>query len=152
MNGKRIVVVVGVLAAAGLGYASLKGYFPPKSGLEGTIGGAKRYQAQQIADKDVVTQDPQVQEFLQSDLFHGEDGTLEFHKNDGTVEFHKKDGTSELYKKDGTVEYSKKDGTIEYGKNTGTVEYGKTGGTTEYSKTGGTTEYSKTAGTTESGK
>src|SRR6185503_141163 len=69
MSGKRIVI--GVLAAAGLGYASMKGYFPPKNGHEGTIGGAKRYQAQQITDKDVVTQDPQMAELVGSSLFHG---------------------------------------------------------------------------------
>ena len=63
-----IVGVVGV-AVVGLAAAHFAGIIPPKSGLEGTIGAAKRYQATQITDKDVVLQDPQVQALIQSDLF-----------------------------------------------------------------------------------
>ena len=55
------VVVLGVFAITG---------FPPVGrGTEGTIGAAKKYQAPQIADKDVVTGDASAQQFLQSDTF-----------------------------------------------------------------------------------
>ncbi len=47
----------------------VKGFPPVGRGTEGTIGAAKKYQAQQLADKDVVLGDAAVQEFFQSDTF-----------------------------------------------------------------------------------
>jgi hypothetical protein len=70
MNGKRWIVVAGLAVAAGVGIAAMNGLIPPRSGVEGTIAGAKRYQVEQISDKDVGLSDPAVQAFLQSDLFH----------------------------------------------------------------------------------
>lgn len=70
MNGKRWIVVAGVAVAGGLGIAALNGWIPPRSGVEGTIAGAKRYQVEQISDQDVTLADAGVQEFIQSDLFH----------------------------------------------------------------------------------
>ena len=43
--------------------------FPPVDNAQATIGAAKRYQAPQIADKDVKLGDTSAQEFLQSDTF-----------------------------------------------------------------------------------
>ena len=86
---KRIVVVIGVLVAAGLGYVSLRGWFPPKADLEGTVGGAKRYHAEQITNKDVVLQDPEVQAFIQSDLFHQMTTNPDFRKAVQKEEFTK---------------------------------------------------------------
>jgi hypothetical protein len=70
MTSKRIIVGVGLVAAVGVVFAYWSGLLPPKSGVEGTIGAAQRYQSGQIADKDVVLQDQQLQALLQSDVFH----------------------------------------------------------------------------------
>ena len=61
----------GLAAAATITFAvfAMKGFPPAGYGTEGTIGAAKKYQAQQLADKDVVLGDAAVQEFLQSDTF-----------------------------------------------------------------------------------
>jgi hypothetical protein len=47
----------------------MTGLPPVDKGVEGTIGAAKRYQAQQISDKDVVLGDTSAQQFIQSDTF-----------------------------------------------------------------------------------
>jgi len=52
MNRWRLILGLVVVAVAGIAVAHYTGVFPPKSGLEGTIGAAKRYQATQITDKD----------------------------------------------------------------------------------------------------
>ena len=53
---KRPGIILGlvVVAVVGIAIAHFAGIIPPKSGLEGTIGAAKRYTATQITDKDVV--------------------------------------------------------------------------------------------------
>src|SRR2546425_1824341 len=86
---KRPGIILGLVSVAvvGLAVAHFTGVFPPKSGFEGTIGAAKRYNAPQITDKDVVLQDPQVQALLQSDLFHKVIATPEFKKVSQTQEF-----------------------------------------------------------------
>jgi len=56
-------------AAVVLAVLVVKGFPPVGRGTEGTVGAAKKYEAQQIADKDVVLGDSSVQEFLQSDTF-----------------------------------------------------------------------------------
>ena len=65
--GKK--VMWGLVAAAAIALVVLKftGY-PPLNGAEGTIGAAKRYQAEQITAKDVKVDDS-AQEFIQSDSF-----------------------------------------------------------------------------------
>src|SRR6185369_11698722 len=74
-NGKGITmirkVMWGLAAAATIAFAvfATKGFPPVGNGTEGTIGAAKKYQTQQLADKDVVLGDAAVQEFLQSDVF-----------------------------------------------------------------------------------
>jgi hypothetical protein len=70
MSTKRIVIGLGVVIAIALGIASFKGVIPPKSGVEGTIGAAKRYQTTQISAGDVTLTDAEMQDLLQSDLFH----------------------------------------------------------------------------------
>ncbi len=80
MKAPRIIVGVVVVAVAGIAVAHFAGVFPPKSGLEGTIGAAKRYQTTQITDKDVALQDPQVQALLQSDVFQKVVSNPEFRK------------------------------------------------------------------------
>ena len=60
------------LAAAAvivLGVYTVTGFPPVGRGTEGTIGAAQKYQAPQIASKDIVLGDASVQEFLQSELF-----------------------------------------------------------------------------------
>src|SRR2546425_9576590 len=87
MKKSRIILGLVVVAVAGIAVARYAGVFPPKFGLEGTIGAAKRYQATQITDKDVVLQDPQIQALLQSDLFHKVIATPEFKKLSQSDEF-----------------------------------------------------------------
>src|SRR5258705_12972901 len=86
---KRPGIILGLVGVAvvGIAVAHFTGIYPPKSGLEGTIGAAKRYQATQITDRDVVLQDPQVQALLQSDLFHKVIATPEFKKLSQSNEF-----------------------------------------------------------------
>ena len=70
MSAKRVVIGLGVVVAIALGIASFKGVIPPKSGFEGAIGAAKRYQNTQISAGDVKLADADMQDLLQSDLFH----------------------------------------------------------------------------------
>ena len=67
---KRILFIVGALAVIALGYLGVRGYPPVDQGAVGTVGAAKRYESEQIATKDVNLQNPQLQEFMQSDAFH----------------------------------------------------------------------------------
>ena len=95
---KRPGIILGLVGVAvvGLAVAHFTGIIPPKSGLEGTIGAAKRYQATQITDRDVVLADPQVQALLQSDLFHKVIATPEFKKLSQSEEFWKLVTTSDF--------------------------------------------------------
>ena len=70
MVSKRILPIVAVLAVAALGYFAVRGFPTVGTGAEGTVGAAKRYEAEQIASKDVVLKDPALQEFMQTDVFH----------------------------------------------------------------------------------
>jgi hypothetical protein len=70
MSTKRIVIGLGVVIAIALGIASFTGVIPPKNGVMGTIGAAKRYQTTQISAGDVTLTDADMQDLLQSDLFH----------------------------------------------------------------------------------
>src|SRR5688572_18139537 len=86
---KRPGIILGVVgvAVAGPAVADSTPSVRPKPGIEGTIGAAKRYQATQITDKDVVLADPQVQALLQSDLFHKVIATPEFKNLSRSEEF-----------------------------------------------------------------
>src|SRR5207249_2167615 len=86
MNRWRVILGLVVVAVAGIAVAHYTGVFPPKSGLEGTIGAAKRYQATQITDDDVVLQEPQVVDVVQSDLLHEVIARREFRKLDASGE------------------------------------------------------------------
>lgn len=70
MSTKRIVIGLGVVIAIALGIASFTGVIPPKNGVMGTIGAAKRYQTTQISAGDVTLTDAEMQDLLQSDVFH----------------------------------------------------------------------------------
>src|SRR4249920_1330522 len=69
MNKRNVVILGTLLVAAVVGFVYWKGIYPPRTGVEGTIGAANRYQSQQISDNDVVLKDEAVQAFLQSDTF-----------------------------------------------------------------------------------
>lgn len=70
MKNKNVILYGVVALVAVVAIAFFTGRIPPKSNLEGTIGGADRYQSQQISETDVVLKDADVQAFLQSDTFH----------------------------------------------------------------------------------
>jgi chromatin remodeling complex protein RSC6 len=67
---KRGFVLLGVIAAAGIGGLVWKGVIPPKSGVQGSIGAATRYQSEQIANSDVVVDPTALNDLLQSDVIH----------------------------------------------------------------------------------
>jgi hypothetical protein len=67
--GRKVMYALAAAAAVVLAVFATTGYPPMGRGTEGTIDGARRYQAQQMADKDVVLGDPAAQTFMQSDVF-----------------------------------------------------------------------------------
>jgi hypothetical protein len=69
MNSRKAMWVLAAAAAVVLGIFIVKGFPVVDHGTEATIGAAKRYQAEQLSNKDVTVGDTQVQDFLQSDTF-----------------------------------------------------------------------------------
>ena len=67
--GRKIMYGLAAAAAVVLVMFATTGFPPIGRGTEGTIDGARRYQAAQLSDKDVVLGDQAAQEFLQSDVF-----------------------------------------------------------------------------------
>jgi hypothetical protein len=70
MKNNRILVVGGILVVAVIAALYATKTFPPRQGVEGAIGAANRYQSEQISEADVALKDPEIQAFLQTDLFH----------------------------------------------------------------------------------
>jgi hypothetical protein len=66
---KKAMYGIAAAAALALGVFAVYGFPPVGRGTEGTIGAAKKYQAPQMASKDVVLGDAAAQEFLQSEVF-----------------------------------------------------------------------------------
>jgi hypothetical protein len=66
---KRLMWALAAAAAIVLAFFAIRGFPTVDQGSEATIGAAKRYQAGQIANKDVVLGDQSVQQFMQSDVF-----------------------------------------------------------------------------------
>src|SRR5262245_2655635 len=77
-NLRNIILSFLVVAAVLVGFAAYRGYIPPKSGVEGTIGAAKRYTSQQITSGDVALRAAEVQAVLQSDLVNKIQTNAEF--------------------------------------------------------------------------
>jgi hypothetical protein len=77
---KRIGALFGVVAVVGVGVLVWTGVLPPKVGVEGTIGVANRYQAEQISGNDVVLEPSELNDVLQSDVFHRLATNAEFRK------------------------------------------------------------------------
>jgi hypothetical protein len=71
MASKKILLGIGLLAAAAIVFYAVVGW-PPVSQDEtsGAIGVAKKYQAEQISEQDVVLADSEIQELLQTDFFY----------------------------------------------------------------------------------
>lgn len=69
MTSRKAMWGLAAAAAVVLGIFIVKGFPVVEQGTDATIGAAKRYQAEQLSDKDVVVGDTQVQEFLQSETF-----------------------------------------------------------------------------------
>ena len=71
MTNKKVVIGLGILGVAAIGAYAIVGWPPARQdNTGGSIGMAKKYRAEQIADADVALQDPQVQELIQSDTFY----------------------------------------------------------------------------------
>jgi hypothetical protein len=69
MTSRRAMWVLAAAAAVVLGIFIVRGFPVVDRGTEATIGAAKRYQAEQLSNKDVTVGDTQVQDFLQSETF-----------------------------------------------------------------------------------
>ena len=71
MASKKILLGIGLLAAAAIVFYAVVGW-PPVSQDEtsGAIGVAKKYQAEQISEQDVVLADSEIQELMQTDFFY----------------------------------------------------------------------------------
>ena len=70
MFKNRGLVVAVLVVVAAVGYFALRGGKVPPEGTQGTIGAANRYSSEQIATDQVQLDNPDVQSFLQSDVFH----------------------------------------------------------------------------------
>ena len=71
MASKKILLGVGLLAAMAIVFCAVIGWPPvAKNDTQGAIGVAKKYQAEQISEQDVVLADPEIQELLQTDFFY----------------------------------------------------------------------------------
>jgi hypothetical protein len=68
-TSRRVLLGVAAAAVIAIGYFAIKGYPPIGDGAAGTVGAAKRYPSEQISAKDVVLENTEVQEFMQSDVF-----------------------------------------------------------------------------------
>ena len=72
-KGKLLIGVAGV-AVIFIGYFSYQRFTPPEEYFSGTSRGeipgvekAKKYQAEQLVDKDILLQNPEIQDLLQND-------------------------------------------------------------------------------------
>jgi len=78
-NSKGIFITLAAVVVAGaLGYFAGKGGTSVPAGTEGTIGAADRYTSTQINPGDVTVADPEVQAFMESDLFRQMQGDAQF--------------------------------------------------------------------------
>ena len=66
---KKVLLGVAAAAIVSIGYFVIAGWPPAQQGAEGTIQAAKRHRAEQIKNQDVVLQDPEIQDLLQTDFF-----------------------------------------------------------------------------------
>src|SRR6476469_3777974 len=67
---KKVLIGLAAAAAIVLCVLAYTGFPPAGHGVEGTIGAATRYRAEQIKSSDVKITDAEVQDFMQSDVFH----------------------------------------------------------------------------------
>src|SRR6185503_7619877 len=104
MNKRLVITTTTVALAAIVGFIALRGGYPPKSGTEGAIGAAKRYQSEQIHTQDVSLEDADIQAFLQTDLFHKMTTNPDFKKLVSSSEFQKLAAAPEFGKVTSTAE------------------------------------------------
>jgi hypothetical protein len=69
MSSRKLLLGIAAAAMVAIGYWVAKGFPPVGPGSDATVGAAKKYQSEQIAAKDVLLQNPEVQRVLQSDSF-----------------------------------------------------------------------------------
>ena len=67
---KKVLLGLAAVAVVTAAYFTYTGWPKSQRGAEGTIEAAKHYRAEQIQSTDVVLQDPEVQNLMQSDFFH----------------------------------------------------------------------------------
>ena len=70
---KTFLIASALIAVIAVAYFSFISPPPEAEDVRGTIGGvekAEKYRAEQITDKDVILQDPEIQELLQNDMIH----------------------------------------------------------------------------------
>jgi hypothetical protein len=69
MSSRKVLLGIAAVAVIAIGFFAVKGFPPVGPGSDATVGAAKKYQSEQIAAKDVLLQNPEVQRVLQSDTF-----------------------------------------------------------------------------------
>jgi hypothetical protein len=70
MSSKKVLLGIAAVAVLAIGYFAVTGFPPTGPGSDATVGAAKKYQSEQIAQKDVTLSNPEIQRVLQSDAFH----------------------------------------------------------------------------------
>ena len=147
---KRLVIMTGVAVAAIVGFLALRNGYPPKSGTEGAIGAAKRYQSQQIGAQDVSLEDADIQAFLQTDVFHKMTTNPDFKKLVTSGDFQKVAAAPEFSKITSAPEYQKLIiASPEFSKMVSTPEFGKIVAAPEYQKLIAAPEFSKVTSSPE---
>ena len=68
MSTKTVLSGIVILALAVAVYFGVNGFPPSEDGAEGTIGVAERHHSEQIQAADIILEDPEFQQCLQSDV------------------------------------------------------------------------------------
>jgi len=69
MKKNVVLVCVAVVAVGAIGYFAINGFPPNEEGAQGTVGAAVRHQSGQITKSDVGLDNPDLQAFMQTDVY-----------------------------------------------------------------------------------
>ncbi len=69
MKKNVVLVCVAIVAVGAIGYFAINGFPPTGAGAQGTVGAAVRHQSGQITKGDVALDNPDLQTFMQTDVY-----------------------------------------------------------------------------------
>ena len=69
MKKNVVLVCVAIVAVGAIGYFAINGFPPTGQGAQGTVGAAVRHQSGQITKGDVALDNPDLQAFMQTDVY-----------------------------------------------------------------------------------